>query len=94
MDVFSAAPHDEIVLLLFQLGILLFSARLLGELAQRLKQPSVVGEIMAGIVLGPSILSSLFPGFGAILNLYTDCLASLMRPLPLNAPLPFKVTHI
>lgn len=48
-----------------QIAILLTTARLLGEVAQRLKQPSVVGEILAGILLGPSLLSSLFPAFGA-----------------------------
>lgn len=43
---------------------MLFTARALGELAGRLKQPSVVGEILAGIILGPSLLSSIFPAFG------------------------------
>ena len=42
-----------------QLAVLLVSARALGELAQRLGQPSVIGEILAGIVLGPSLLGSL-----------------------------------
>jgi Kef-type K+ transport system membrane component KefB len=37
----------------------------LGELAQRLGQPSVVGEILAGIILGPSLLSGLVPRVGA-----------------------------
>lgn len=83
MEVFSAAPHDEIVLLLFQLGILLLSARLLGELAQRLGQPSVVGEILAGIVLGPSILSSLFPGFGELIIPQTESAGYLLELISL-----------
>jgi Kef-type K+ transport system membrane component KefB len=62
---FTAAPHHDILLLLVQIAILLFVARAFGEIAQRLKQPSVVGEILAGIVLGPSLLSGLFPAFGA-----------------------------
>lgn len=37
----------------------------MGEIAQRLRQPSVVGEILAGIILGPSLLSGLFPALGA-----------------------------
>lgn len=64
MDIFSAAPHHDILLLVLQVAVLLFAARALGEVAQRLGQPSVVGEIMAGIILGPSVLATLFPGFG------------------------------
>ncbi len=65
MDSFSAASHHDVLVLLVQITILLFTARALGEIAQRLGQPSVVGEILAGIILGPSLLSSLFPAFGA-----------------------------
>jgi Kef-type K+ transport system membrane component KefB len=65
MDAFSAASHDDVLMLVVQVAILLASARLLGELAQRLKQPAVVGEILAGILLGPSLLSSFFPAVGA-----------------------------
>ena len=32
------------------------AAKLLGELMERLGQPGIVGEILAGIVLGPSVL--------------------------------------
>lgn len=64
---FTAAPHDDVLALLIQLAILLFTARVFGEIAQRLKQPTVVGEILAGIVLGPSLLSGLFPAFGAVM---------------------------
>jgi Kef-type K+ transport system membrane component KefB len=62
---FGAAPHHDVLLLLIQITLLLFAARAMGELAQRLKQPSVVGEILAGIILGPSLLSGLFPVLGA-----------------------------
>ncbi len=64
MDSFSAASHHDVLVLLVQITILLFTARALGEIAQRLGQPSVVGEILAGIILGPSLLSSLFPVLG------------------------------
>ncbi|MEX0771111.1 MAG: cation:proton antiporter [Balneolaceae bacterium] len=64
MDIFSAAPHDDILMLVFQVGVLLLAARTFGEIAQRLGQPSVVGEILAGIILGPSILSSAVPLIG------------------------------
>ncbi len=64
MDIFSAAPHHDILLLVLQIAVLLFAARALGEVAQRLGQPSVVGEILAGIILGPSVLVGIFPGIG------------------------------
>ncbi len=62
---FTAAPHHDVLVLIVQIAVLLLSARALGELAQRLGQPSVVGEILAGIILGPSLLSGFFPALGA-----------------------------
>lgn len=64
MDVFTAAPHHDVLKLILQIAVLLFTARALGELAQRLGQPSVVGEILAGILLGPSLLSGFVPALG------------------------------
>lgn len=64
MDVFSAAPHHDVLVLVLQIALLLFVARALGEVAQRLNQPSVVGEILAGIILGPSLLAGFFPELG------------------------------
>jgi Kef-type K+ transport system membrane component KefB len=61
---FTAASHHDVLVVLFQVTVLLLTARALGEVATRLRQPSVVGEILAGILLGPSILSSLIPAFG------------------------------
>ena len=45
--------------------ILLLSAKLLGELAERFRQPSMIGEVMAGVILGPSLFN-LIPGPGDI----------------------------
>ena len=45
---FTAAPHHDILVLLVQVALLLFTARAFGEIAGRLGQPSVVGEILAG----------------------------------------------
>jgi hypothetical protein len=53
----------EITLLLFQVGIILGFARLLGEIARRYRQTMVIDEIMAGIILGPTVLGSFFPEF-------------------------------
>ena len=41
--------------------IILLSARLFAELAVRLKSPSVIGELFAGIVIGPSVLGWIEP---------------------------------
>lgn len=59
--VFIAAPHHDVLQLLIQFVVLLLTARVFGEIAQRIGQPSVVGEILAGIILGPSLLSGIFP---------------------------------
>jgi Kef-type K+ transport system membrane component KefB/nucleotide-binding universal stress UspA family protein len=64
MGPFTAAPHHDVLVLLVQVAALLFAARAMGEVAQRLGQPAVVGEILAGIVLGPSLLSGVFPLVG------------------------------
>jgi Kef-type K+ transport system membrane component KefB len=58
---FTAAPHHDVLAFLVQVAVLLFTARILGELARRIGQPTVVGEILAGIVLGPSLLSGFVP---------------------------------
>lgn len=47
--------------LLLQIAAVLIAARALGALMQRLGQPAVIGEILAGIVLGPSVLGALAP---------------------------------
>jgi Kef-type K+ transport system membrane component KefB/nucleotide-binding universal stress UspA family protein len=49
-------------LLFAQIIILIFCGRLLGELMQRIGQPAVVGQLVAGLILGPSVLGLLWPG--------------------------------
>ncbi|MGY1683072.1 cation:proton antiporter [Geodermatophilus sp. SYSU D01176] len=44
------------------LALLIGGANLLGHLAAQLRQPKVVGEILAGVLLGPSLLGLLAPG--------------------------------
>ena len=51
----------EITILFLSISVLLFFARAFGELLKFLKQPLVIGEIIAGIVLGPTILGTIFP---------------------------------
>jgi Kef-type K+ transport system membrane component KefB/nucleotide-binding universal stress UspA family protein len=61
-NVIEPIGHHEVVLLLLQLGLLLLVARGLGQIAVRLGWPSVVGELLAGVVLGPSLLGQIAPG--------------------------------
>ena len=46
-------------LLLFELGIALLLAKILGYGMEKLKQPAVIGEIFAGIIVGPFVLGNL-----------------------------------
>ena len=44
--------------------IILVAARVLGEVFQRIKQPPLVGELLAGVILGPSLLGLIMPSPG------------------------------
>jgi Kef-type K+ transport system membrane component KefB/nucleotide-binding universal stress UspA family protein len=52
---------EELLFFFGQLFVLLVTARALGELARAFEFPSVLGELLAGIVLGPSILGNVAP---------------------------------
>jgi Kef-type K+ transport system membrane component KefB/mannitol/fructose-specific phosphotransferase system IIA component (Ntr-type) len=60
------APHDVMTMFL-ALAVLLGTAKLAGEVMQKLDQPSVLGEIMAGILLGPTVLGQIKPNLYAFL---------------------------
>lgn len=51
--------------LLLSLGLMLGFARAAGELARRFRQPAVLGEIIAGILLGQTVFGALFPNLFA-----------------------------
>jgi Kef-type K+ transport system membrane component KefB len=53
--------------LIVSIGAILLAARVLGWIFQRIGQPRVVGEMTAGIVLGPSLLGQFLPGTFAYL---------------------------
>ncbi|MGH7851622.1 MAG: cation:proton antiporter [Thermodesulfobacteriota bacterium] len=59
--------QDNIMVFFLSLGLLLGAARVLGELAQRIHQPAILGELLAGLILGPTILGSLAPETSAFL---------------------------
>lgn len=52
---------SAVALLLLQLGVVLGAGRVLARVARLVGQPSVIAEIVAGIVLGPSLLGWLWP---------------------------------
>ena len=58
-----SAPAEDTTAALFiaELGILLLVGRIMGEAAQRIGQPAVMGQIIGGILLGPSALGLIWP---------------------------------
>lgn len=63
-------PSSAIGPLIFFLALLLASAHLLGHVFVRMRQPRVIGEILAGVVLGPFVLGKL-PLYTHVLQLDT-----------------------
>ncbi len=57
----SKLSSSEIVHFLIILLIILIPARLLGELCRRYKLPAIIGEIFAGIIVGPTLLGLIYP---------------------------------
>lgn len=61
--------NSDVMHLLLQLSVMLIMGRLLAEAVRKIKQPAVIGELIAGILLGPTVLGmidfdlfqSLFP---------------------------------
>jgi Kef-type K+ transport system membrane component KefB len=64
----TAAPVTfDLTRLVLQLVVVLLAVRAFGVVARRLGQPSVIGEMVAGIVLGPSLFGAVAPqAFGAL----------------------------
>lgn len=54
---------EEVLHFLVIVSIILIASRFLGEVFRKFKQPVVVGEILAGIIIGPSILGTYYPDF-------------------------------
>jgi Kef-type K+ transport system membrane component KefB len=61
----EVSVEDLLLPLLIQLALIVVAARAFAWLFRRLGQPAVVGEIAAGLVLGPSVLGRLAPGLFA-----------------------------
>jgi Kef-type K+ transport system membrane component KefB len=63
----SHPPGDALLHILLALAVVIVVARSFGALFRRLNQPPVIGEVLAGICLGPSLLGRLAPGASAYL---------------------------
>lgn len=67
VESFKANLHHPLALLLAQIVTIILVARLFGWFCMKIKQPTVIGEMVAGIVLGPSLLGMYFPEFSDFL---------------------------
>jgi Kef-type K+ transport system membrane component KefB len=67
LESFKTNLHHPLALLLAQIVTIILVARLFGWICMKIKQPSVIGEMIAGIVLGPSLVGMYFPEFSAFL---------------------------
>jgi Kef-type K+ transport system membrane component KefB len=81
---FTPAHVNDFLHLLLALALVIATARTLGALCHRLQQPPVIGEMIAGILLGPSLLGQLAP------DAYSYLLPQSIVPL-LNAIAQFGV---
>src|SRR5438445_3790652 len=55
-------PSDTTTLIfIIQLGLLMVLGRFMGELMQRVGQPAVMGQLIGGVLLGPSVLGAVWP---------------------------------
>jgi Kef-type K+ transport system membrane component KefB len=69
----NLGAHD-LTTMFFALAVLLGAAKLAGEVIQKLGHPAILGEISAGILLGPTVLgrfqpqwyAALFPSTGPV----------------------------
>jgi Kef-type K+ transport system membrane component KefB len=59
-------PH-VLMHVLLALVVVIIAARLVGALFKKLQQPAVIGEVLAGIMLGPSVLGAISPATMAYL---------------------------
>jgi Kef-type K+ transport system membrane component KefB len=58
---------SEIAALFLQIAVIVLAASIGGRLMRLIRQPSAVGEMLAGIVLGPSVLGWVAPGISGVL---------------------------
>jgi Kef-type K+ transport system membrane component KefB len=63
LDAILATFQHPLPVFILQLIVIIVASQLCGYLFKKIGQPSVMGEIFAGILLGPSLIGSLLPAF-------------------------------
>ncbi len=94
--------HYELIFLFIQFGAMLLTALICGQIMRSLKQPTVLGELLGGILLGPTILGTLAPDYftwlfpaDKSLNLARDAIINVgMLFFLFVAGLEVKLTHM
>jgi Kef-type K+ transport system membrane component KefB len=82
LNVHPNTPDQVVAVVLLDIAVIVLAARGMGILARRVGQPAVVGEIIAGLALGPSVLGQ-FPGnpsvglFPVIVRPYLNVVAQI-----------------
>ena len=72
-----AADHTTAIFAA-ELILLLFFGRMLGEVMSRVGQPAIFGQLLAGVVLGPSVFGALMPELRQIIFPGTPALKSMI----------------
>lgn len=72
----TSLARPERAAILFALLAMLLSGLVMGKLFQRFKQPRVVGEILGGVLLGPTVVGAMWPGVYEYLFAHTAASAS------------------
>jgi Kef-type K+ transport system membrane component KefB len=67
VDAFLHNLQHPLAILLAQVVTIILVARIFGWICTKIGQPTVIGEMIAGIVLGPSLVGMYFPEFSAVL---------------------------
>ncbi|MEU1205442.1 cation:proton antiporter [Nocardia sp. NPDC005825] len=62
LESFAPLPAHGLLTFLVEVAVLLGCARLLGAVSLRVGLPAMAGELLAGVILGPSVLAHLAPG--------------------------------
>lgn len=75
----ASVPSDQLVVIFVDLVVIMVAARAMGWLAERVGQPAVIGEIAAGILVGPTLLGSVVSAalFPPEIRSYLSLLASV-----------------
>ena len=71
------SPDHSIAIFVAELILLLAVGRLLGEAMSRCGQPAIFGQLLAGVLLGPSVFGALLPEVRHLIEPYLQIMAPL-----------------